>query len=196
VPITRVQTRRGLPPANIKARVIGRGKKLAYSFNAAPGRTVTFFEQGRTVGRQIGETSNGRGTLAFPSGLGQKGRREVLALITQDGFPRERIRVTAYTAPGAPPVAKPTRLRAVHGRDRVDLVWRKVRGAARYRLDLTVGDGRVKRVFTRRTRYRVPAYTRDMTLSAKVTAISKPGRESKPATLRIKSRRTRVKLTV
>jgi hypothetical protein len=190
--ITGLATRRGLPPTHVNARVRGHGasRRLVYRVAPVPGQTVTFFEQGRTVAREIGVARGPSGSLAFPKGYGTAGRRDVFATIAQNGMPRRRLRVTSYMAPRPPTVAKPANLRARVARGRLSLSWTRARGAARYRVALKTGDGRVRTLTTRRTTISVP-HTATFSARVRLVAVTADGRESKPVFASVKASRPR-----
>jgi hypothetical protein len=190
--ITRLATRQGLPSTHVSARVRGHGasRRLVYRVAPVPGQTVTFFEQGRTVAREIGVARGPSGSLPFPKGHGTAGRRDIFATIAQNGMPRRRLHVASYTAPRPPSVAKPAKLRARVARGRLSLSWSRARGAARYRLALKTGDGRVRTLTTRRTTISVP-HTATFSARARLVAVAADGRESKPVFVTVKARRTR-----
>jgi hypothetical protein len=107
--ITGLSTRRDLAQTRVFARVRGRGagRRLVYRVEPVPGQRVTFFEEGRTVGRRIGVAGATHGALPFPKGHGTAGKRRVFAIVEQNGMPRRRIALTSYVAPAAPRVPAP-----------------------------------------------------------------------------------------
>jgi hypothetical protein len=190
--ITSLVTRQGLPPTHVSARVRGHGasRRLVYRVAPVPGQTVTFFEEGRTVGREIGVAHGPSGSLPFPKGYGTAGRREIFATIAVNGMPRRRLHVTSYTAPRPPTVAKPARLRAHVARGKLSVSWTRARGATRYRLALKTGDGRVRTLITRRVTISVP-HTATFSARVRLVAVAADGRESKPVFVSVKARRQR-----
>ena len=143
--IRALSTRRDLPQSRVLARVRGHGagRRLVYRVAPVPGQRVTFFEEGRTVGRQIGVATGTHGALRFPKGHGTAGKRRVFAIVEQNGMPRRRVALTSYVAPAPPRVPAPGVVRARVRRAGLALSWRRVPEAARYRLTVKVGDGRV-----------------------------------------------------
>ncbi|MDQ3933638.1 MAG: hypothetical protein M3340_03295, partial [Actinomycetota bacterium] len=94
-----VRVARGLPQPSVKARVGGRGyaRRLTYSVKRIESQRVHFEEVGPGVGRRIGTVTGGRGTLRFSPGDGPRGRRRIVALVEQNGTPRETLTVATYT---------------------------------------------------------------------------------------------------
>ena len=191
--ITGLATRRDKPATRVLARVRGRGqrRRLVYRVNRVPGQRVTFIEQGRTVGRQIGVAKGVRGSLRFPPGYGTAGKRRILAIVEQGGLARQRFAVTSYVAPRPPRVPAPRRLQARVRRSGLNLRWRGPRGAAKYRLVVRVGDGRVLKRTVRRARLRIPFYDARLGARISVAAEARDGRLSSAARLRVKSKRAR-----
>lgn len=191
--ITGLSTRRDLPKTLVRARVRGRGpaQRLTYRVRPVPGQRVLFFEEGPTVGRRIGVAEGARGSLRFPKGYGTAGRRRVFAIIEQDGLPRRRIALTSYVAPKPPRVPPPRLVRASVKRSGLQVRWRRVGSAARYKLIVRVGDGRVLKRTVRRSVTRIPFY--DARLGARITvsAEAKDGRVSATTKLRVKPKRNR-----
>lgn len=191
--IAGLSTRRDLPPTRVRARVRGRGaaRRLVYRVARVPGQRVIFLEQGRTVGRRIGVATQARGSLRFPKGYGTAGKRRVLAIVEQDGMPRRRIPLTTYVAPKPPRVPAPRLVRARIRRAGLQLRWRPVRAAAKYRLLVKVGDGRVLKRTVRRAATRIPFYDARLGARVSVVAEAKDTRVSGATKLRVKPKRTR-----
>ena len=191
--ISGLSTRRDLPQTRVLARVRGHGagRRLVYRVAPVPGQRVTFFEEGRTVGRRIGVAGGTHGELRFPKGHGTAGKRRVFAIVEQNGMPRRRIALTSYVAPAPPRVPAPGAVRAQVRRAGLNLSWRRVAGAARYRLSVKVGDGRVLTRSIRATSTRVPFYDPRLGAQIRVSAEAKDGRKSADARLRVKPKRVR-----
>ena len=88
-------------PEGDAASVGGRGGKRVLTFKVKPiaGQKVTFAEQGKGVKDVIGETAQRRGVLRFKPALGVGRKRTVIAIVSQDGVPREEIEVAKFTRP-------------------------------------------------------------------------------------------------
>jgi hypothetical protein len=142
--IREVQVGQGLPQPSVKARVGGRGhsRTLTYSVKRIDGQRVHFEEIGRGVGRRIGTAKGKRGTLRFSPGDGPRGKRRIVALVEQDGGPRENVDVASYTAPAPARPARPGGVKAKRKGSRVTVTWRPARRSARYLVRATLNDGR------------------------------------------------------
>ncbi len=191
--IRALSTRRDLPQSRVLARVRGHGagRRLVYRVAPVPGQRVTFFEEGRTVGRQIGVATGTHGALRFPKGHGTAGKRRVFAIVEQNGMPRRRVALTSYVAPAPPRVPAPGVVHARVRRAGLALSWRRVPEAARYRLTVKVGDGRVLTRSVRGSSTRVPFYDARLGAQIRVRAEAKDGRTSAAARLRVKPKLTR-----
>jgi hypothetical protein len=82
-------------------------------------------------------------------------------------------------------------VRAQLRRAGLKLSWRRVPGAARYRLTVKVGDGRVLTRSIRATSTRVPFYDPRLGAQIRVSAEAMDGRKSAAARLRVKPKRIR-----
>jgi hypothetical protein len=82
-----------LPPADLNGRLTGHGRllRLNYNLHPRPGMTVTFVELGARVTHVLGVAHGSRGALKFAPADGPAGRRQIVALINQDGLPRPRV---------------------------------------------------------------------------------------------------------
>src|SRR5690606_6489035 len=106
---------RQVTPASVaRARVTGKGRGkrvLAYRARIGAGQSITFVERGRSGTRVIGTARTGARRLTFTPGPGAGGRREIVALIAQDGLVRREAVVARYTAPPPLRPAAPRTLR-------------------------------------------------------------------------------------
>jgi hypothetical protein len=142
--VTGLQLATGLPAPTVSARLSGRGRErtLAYTATRRDGLTITFLERGRGGTRTLGRAAGGSGRLRFTTGDLPGGRREVIALVQQDGVPRLDRAVASYVAP-APP--RPARVRGVVVRRAgggIVVRWRGTTAAAGYLVRVAIGDGR------------------------------------------------------
>jgi hypothetical protein len=151
-PIESIQVGRGLPQPSVEARVGGRGyaRTLSYTVKSIAGQRVHFEEVGKGVGRRLGTAKGKRGTLRFTPGDGPRGKRRIVALVEQDGHPRENIAVAAYTAPAPARPARPARVRVSRKGSRATVTWRPAARAARYLVRATLSDGRKVLLFATR----------------------------------------------
>jgi hypothetical protein len=123
--ITGVSYAYGLPPARIQASVQGGGplRTLRYRIRPRAGQTVTFVERGGGVFHVIGQASGSRGSLTFTPAVAVARHREIVALISLAGVPRENMVIARYTVPAPPRPATPTHVRVLRaGRD-LNVSW-------------------------------------------------------------------------
>jgi hypothetical protein len=110
--ITGVAYANGLPTAKISASVDGRGQRLTLRYRILPrsGQAVTFAERAGGALQMIGRATSSSGSLIFKPAPGLSPRREIVAMISLAGAPRENIVVGHYMAPAAPRPVIPTRV--------------------------------------------------------------------------------------
>jgi hypothetical protein len=183
-PITELRTANGLPKPAVVGEITGTGptRTLNYLAKRIPRQQITFIERTNDgIAQQIGTATATSGRIPFtPASTGQPARIE--AIVEQDGFPRDTIvvsRFTATTPTTAKPPPRPRRVRAERARRGLVVSWRAVRRAAHYRVDVLRGGRRVARRRTTATRLRikrVPAAR----LRVEVRAVSPGGGLSAP----------------
>ncbi len=145
VPVAGVDQAAALPSPDLRAKLSGAGKgreRLRYSLRKIPGQQVSFIDTRKGHGfRVLGAAHGSRGAITFtPSGdLGR--RHEILAVVTQDGHPREDITLFHYTAPSPPPLPAPHGLKASRRGATVTLRWRAIAGASGYALMVHLSNG-------------------------------------------------------
>jgi hypothetical protein len=151
VPITQVAVAKSLPPPGVVAHVSlhGRRATLRYRLTSAPGREVTFAERGAATGRMIGTARGNHGTITFTPGDGPAGRRQIVALITENGAPVGNVSVASYTAPGPLRVGAPQHVRTGRRDSRLTVSWSRVPGAASYATTLSLSNGHRTMLFSR-----------------------------------------------
>ncbi len=140
-----LQTARALPQPKVRATVrAARGGRyvLRWSVSRIPGQSVSFLEAGPASTRQIATVrTGGTGKRTFLTGE-SSGAKTIVAAVTQDGLPRDRIVVARYRAP-APRVGRAGGLRARRlKRGRVRVTWRPALLASSYLVGVTYGTGR------------------------------------------------------
>ena len=121
-----------LLPVKLTAHVNGSGHKrtLRWHFQAQRGVGVEFLQAGGTEERIL-QTTRGSGSRRFAAAPGLGGARTVIAVVSIDGFPRERLTIAHFTAP------KPSLPRVSHATYRVrngklTVHWSRLRSAAYY----------------------------------------------------------------
>jgi hypothetical protein len=145
VSVAGVDQAAGLPSPDLHARLsnAGRGReRLRYSLHKISGQQVSFVDAHKGHGfRVLGVAHGSHGAITFaPSGdLGRQ--HEILAVVTQDGHPREDVTLVHYTAPAPPPLPAPRGLKAMRHGAIVTARWRAIAGAAGYTLTVHLSDG-------------------------------------------------------
>jgi hypothetical protein len=190
--VTGVRRANGLPAPRVKGRVVRKGRKqvLRYTVKAIPGQRVDFVE--RTKGghvRVLGTARGTRGTLTIKAQPGSRGKRRILAEVSQYDLPRAELAVTSYSPPrSAGGKVKGLKLVARHGK--VKATWKKVTGAGAYRVSVSVSDGRkLLYLQLRRRSLTIPRATRGMRVTVKVRAAALPGGRTPTTTKRITVKR-------
>jgi hypothetical protein len=160
-PIASVDRAEVRPEPAVKAVVTGRGHRrfLTYAHAPSAGERIVFVERGprtqQTLGsaqgvgcrdRLRGKRLEGRdvycGAFRFNPGLGPAGRRRILAVVEQNGMPRETVVVARYRAPKPLRPAKPRKLRLRRKGSRVIVRWRGPTNAFKHNVLVRAGDGR------------------------------------------------------
>ena len=95
----------------MKAVVRGKGRKrtLEWTVRPIPGQRVKLSEEGPGAHRSFGVLKGRSGTIKFSPANGKRGKRQLLAVVEQDGIFRKSIVAGTYIAPGP---TKPGRPRA------------------------------------------------------------------------------------
>ena len=119
----------------------GRARTLSYNATLAAGQGITFAESGSAGSRVLGAATAGKGKLSFTPGPGPGGRRQILALLMQDGVVKEQVTVGSYTAPSPPRLGLAAGLRARQSGTSVVVTWRPGAAAAAQRLTAAVPGG-------------------------------------------------------
>jgi hypothetical protein len=145
VAVSGVDQAAALPSPDLHAKLSGAGRgreRLRYSLRKIAGQQVSFIDTRKGHGfRVLGAARGSHGTIVFtPAGaLGR--RHEILAVVTQDGHPREDVPLVHYTAPPPPPLPAPHALKASRDGASVTLHWRAVAEAAGYALSVRLSNG-------------------------------------------------------
>jgi hypothetical protein len=142
-PLDTVAFAKGLPPANVKARVAGRGRIRTLTYRAVParGRTITFVEQGARTYHILGVARGAHGRIRFRLDNGRAGRRQIVAAIAQDGIQTRSVVVARYSAPRPQRPPRPARIRVSHRGYTLNVTWRPVPGTASYEVLVKSSDG-------------------------------------------------------
>jgi hypothetical protein len=142
-PLATVAYANGLPPAKVNARIAGRGAMRTLTYRAVParGRTITFLERGPRTYHILGVARGARGHIRFRPADGRAGRRQIVALIAQDGIQMQSLAVAHYSARGPQRPSRPARTRVSHSGYTLNVSWHSVPGASEYEVVVASSDG-------------------------------------------------------
>jgi hypothetical protein len=132
-------------PVAVRAKVRGKGRRRSLSFRMpkVAGGRATFAEQSARVYRTIGSTSKPRGTLRFRPAPGPGGKRDVVAILEQNGVPYEKSTVARYRAPPSRHLRRPASVTVKRRGRKLVVGWAAVRGARGYQVRVSLPrDGR------------------------------------------------------
>ena len=194
--IASVDTAAVLERPRVSARVSGgkgAARVLRWTLEARPGQRVTFAEQGRDSANVIHRTTKARGTVRFTPSVGAARARTIVAIVEQDGTPRDTLTVARYTAPVWRLPAKPRELRVRRQGTALVVTWRGAAGAARYTVVATTSDGG-REVFVRdgnQRRLRIPGVPREDRVRVDVAGLRSDDRAGPRARVVVKPVRAR-----
>ena len=119
-----------------------------------------------------------RGKLRFRPADGPAGRRTILAIVSENGIPRQRLTVASYVAPSPPTPGRVQRLRVSVRGHRFRVSFGTAPDASRYRVTIAGTDGRhlVRLLGGRGHKFSLPALGYEDRLTVSVVGISKLGR--------------------
>lgn len=135
--ITEVLAADGLAKPEISVKVQRPGV-LTYKAKPTAGQKVTIVERGGEAGGVVGVATGDHGVLRWTPADGAGGKRQLVALVEQDGVLREELDLGAYQAPKAKRPGKVRGLKVGRGGAR----WRRLPGAAAYTVSATLPGGR------------------------------------------------------
>jgi hypothetical protein len=151
--------------SSVKARVTGTAsrRRLVYAIKTKPGENVAFIERGEGVEgveRLIGATRGSHGALRFTPAPGPGGIRQILATVTENGYPvvlrpsasssssssatagtPGQLIVARYRAPGPRRLGRVRRLRARRAGNHVLVFFERVPAAKQYVVLIALRDG-------------------------------------------------------
>lgn len=142
-PIAAIRHADGLPAPSVSARLGGKrdARTLRYAVKPIAGQKVRFLERAGGVGADLGEAKGRAGTLRFAPADGPKGKRQIVALVEQDGAPRREIVVASYTAPPPRRPGAPRRVRLKRTKTGARVTWGSAARAVRYAVRVRLHDG-------------------------------------------------------
>ena len=167
---TSIQVADGLPPVHVTARVSGSGphRVLRWSTRPVAGQSVTYVERGAGVAHTLLRTSRPHGHLRFtPAATGGRSR-QIEALVTENGLPRDQLAVTHFVASPTPKLRAISKLRLTG----TLLRWSPQAGAAEYSLMLRTSNGATSSFLTHHASVRVPGSMRHRRLTVWISALS------------------------
>lgn len=155
VAVDKTQQAGGRPRLSIEAGVSARGstRRLRYRVGRQSGLNVAFYERAGGSVRRLASVRGGRGSVRFRPAPGPAVRRQIVAVATQDGTPRDRVRVARFKARVALP-GRPARVSVRRRRGAAVVTWSRSARAARHLVRVRVSDGR-RLLFTPRRKRRV-----------------------------------------
>jgi hypothetical protein len=189
VPVAHVRTAGELPRLEVAANVVRTGKtaELHWQLGNLAGRKVTFMEAGPGAPpRVLKRNATADGSVGFTPYVTPQRDRRIVAIVEQDGKPRSRLLVARYTAPAAPRMTRVIGLKALRHGAEVSASWKKVSGAAKYRVLVVERSGRRSMVSVKAPRLaRRGADARSVT----VRAVGFDGKVGRPRTAKVKAAR-------
>ena len=194
-PATVFRSAQSLAAPRVRVRVDGDGRRraLRWTFTSVPGRSVVFYEQGRDTRRKLTATTRRRGRIAFTVPDGRAGRREIIAMVRQDGLTQSAGVVAHYTAPRPRRPRRPDSLRITPRRGVLGVRWGRATGAASYEVRVVLSDGRRLLFLPKRNtrRLTVPDVTAGTRASVTVRGVSATSRLGPRAHARVEVPRRR-----
>lgn len=188
-----------LAQAKVRARVTGgdkgRGPRiLRFEVGRRAGQTVRFVERGEGVATTIAVIrSGGVGVKAFRPATGPAGKRTIVALVEQDGAPRESRDVATFRAAAPAPAARPAGVRVARSSTRATstlvITWKSATRAQRYGIRVELADGRVY-AFARGARDRrveLPGIARSTAAAVRVVGLRDDADHGRAGTARLKA---------
>jgi hypothetical protein len=143
-PAERFRTAQALSRPAVRGRVTGKGRRraLRYRFTRERGRSVVFYEQGRDTRERLRHTKRPAGRIRFTVPDGRRGRRDIVAIVRQNGRTQSAGVIARYVAPPPRRPRRPANLRARVRRGKLVVRWHRARRAASYEVRVHVSDGR------------------------------------------------------
>lgn len=188
-----------LAPAKVRARVTGGGKgraarMLRFDVGRRAGQIVRFVERGEGVAKTIAVVrSGGAGVKTFRPATGPAGKRRIVALVEQDGAPRESRDVATFRAAAPAPAARPAGVRVNRSSKRATstlvVTWKSATRAQRYGIRVELADGRVY-AFARGARERrveLPGIARSTAAAVRVVGLRDDADHGRAGTARLKA---------
>ena len=143
-PITSLKVAHAMDAPKVSAKVAGhpQARYLAYEVEQREGQSVTFVERGASTQGEIGTAERAKGELAFAPAGGAREKREIVAVVEQDGLVAHQIVVAHYRAPGPTKPAQVRNLRTQRVKKGLRVAWKPSWGGARHIVTASLSDGR------------------------------------------------------
>lgn len=176
VPVTSVDQLDVLPEPKVSAGVHRErhGLKLDYDVAAAPGQLVRFVEKRDGLIKEIARTNGGKASKRFTPAFGPAGKRDIVAIVEQDGRVRKELQLGSYVAP-AP--AKPGKVKTITVKRKghtVSVTWSKAKLAqGGYEVNVRLPDGRTYAQITKARKVVVKDVIVDGKAEVRVRALRK-----------------------
>ena len=178
--ITAVNMGAGQLPPVITGHVTGRGttRQLSYAATLGSGMTVSFAEMGKDAYHVIGAARGAHGTVRFTPVDGPAGVRTIVAIVSEDGIPRERVVIARYHAPGPVTPGRVHGLSVRRSGHTFRISFGSAAGATSYSLRVTASDGRhlLKLIGRRGHSLKLPVIGYSDRISVSVAGLSPLGR--------------------
>lgn len=194
VPITGARLAEGLPDPSANGSVRAKGDKRTLSYRIRPiaGQKVTFAEQSAGgLYHEFATVTKASGRITFEPIESRDRKRAIVAIVEQDGVPRARLNVAAFTAPKPVPLARPS-ARIRRSGKRLLVSWKNVRRAHGYRVRVDLPrDGRHELRFTgsRQRKLTLRGLEPDDIGRVTVQAIGADGQPGKGGTAKLKAQK-------
>ncbi len=139
------------PEVAAKVRREAGGFVLRHEVKAQPGQTVRFVERAGAVLSDIATSGGGKGETRFTPAFGPAGKREIVAVVSQDGQVRREVVVGSYGAPAPAKPGKVKRVQVTRKGKTVTVTWSKAqRATGSYEVQVRLPDGTVYSDITKR----------------------------------------------
>ena len=142
---------------------------------------MTFEEDSHQTAAVLATATGGSGTKRFAPAEGAAGRRNIVAIVEQNGLPRKTIVVAHYQASAPPAPPKPRRVTLRRRGTSLVITWTPVALAARYAVRVSVSDGRRLILLQPGRRATVPGVSADESATVSVRGLTKTGRQGPAA---------------
>lgn len=192
VPATTFRSAQALRAPAITGRVGGTGYRrvLKYRYTPVKGRSIVFYEQGRDTRRRLAVKRSPRGIVRFSVPDGKPGRRDIVAVVRQDGHTQSAGVVAHYTAPMPRRPLTPRLARVRVRRGAFVVTWGTASRAASYEIRVALSDGRSLLYLPGKAERRVtiPRARLGVRVGVSIRGVSATGRRGSPATASVRSK--------